>query len=144
MLCKTRLRQTVSRGVVELSAGHPIRRHWPDQSACDCQEAVTAALDRPFIVPFEQDCVNQSGDGLIGKDSDDFHSALEGTVDEFERMVECSLARYGGRKAHAGQHVGLGLIREDGELGQLGAQLTGPLRRWTRAARCRPGQTRRR
>ena len=46
-------------------------------------------------------------------------------------LVECSLARCCGREGHVGQHVGLGLVHECGELGQLGAELVGdpaPLR----------------
>ena len=46
-------------------------------------------------------------------------------------LVECSLVRCCGREGHVGEHVGLGLVQEGGELGQLGAQLIGdpaPLR----------------
>ena len=40
-------------------------------------------------------------------------------------LVECSLAPMLLREGHVGQHVGLGLIHEGGELRQLGAQLIG-------------------
>ena len=42
-------------------------------------------------------------------------------------LVECSLVRCCGGKAHVGEHVGLGFIHQRGELGQLGAQLIGDL-----------------
>ena len=40
-------------------------------------------------------------------------------------LVECSLVAVGGREGHVGQDVGLGLVEEAGELGQLGPQLIG-------------------
>ena len=46
-------------------------------------------------------------------------------------------------EAHVGEHVGLGLVHEGGELGQLGAELIGdlaPLRAWR--PRRRPGRRR--
>ena len=58
-------------------------------------------------------------------------------------LVECSLARCCCREGHVGQHVGLGLVHEAGELGQLRPELVGdraPLRPWR--PRRRPGRRR--
>ena len=40
-------------------------------------------------------------------------------------LVECSLARCSLREGHVGQHVGLGLVHEGGELRHLGPELIG-------------------
>ena len=40
-------------------------------------------------------------------------------------LVECSLARCAAGKRHVGEHVGLGLVHQGGELGQLGPELVG-------------------
>ena len=42
-------------------------------------------------------------------------------------LVECSLGRCRGREGHVSQHVGLDLIHERGELGDLGSELIGDL-----------------
>ena len=58
-------------------------------------------------------------------------------------LVECSLARCCWREGHVGQHVGLGLVHQRGELRDLGPELVGdaaPLRAWR--PRRRPGRRR--
>ena len=71
------------------------------------------------------------GGVLIGKDVDHFGSPLDLAIDAFERVGRVQLGPVRGREAHIGQHVGLGLIQEDREVGQFGAPLVGdapPLR----------------
>jgi hypothetical protein len=54
----------------------------------DCfQGHVAALLDRPLVVLFEEDCAEETGDGfLVGEDTNDFGSAIDLTVDAFERI----------------------------------------------------------
>jgi hypothetical protein len=133
------------RGVAD--SVYRVRRHGPDWSAGDCREAdggiiaqrrdgfqrhVASPLDRPLVVLLEQDGAHQAGDGvLVGEDADHFGSPLDLAVEAFERIGRVQFGPMRSGEAHVGQHVGLGLIEEDRELGQFGAQLIGdapPLR----------------
>jgi hypothetical protein len=67
----------------------------------------------------------QGGGVIIGKDADHFGSPLDLAIDAFERVGRVQLGPVRGREAHIGQHVGLGLIPEDGELGSFGAPPVG-------------------
>ena len=85
-----------------------------------------AALDGRFIVLFEQQGADEAGDGvLVGEVADHISAALDLPVHAFERIGRVQLGTMCGREAHVGQHIGLRLVEEGGELGQLGAQLVG-------------------
>jgi len=92
------------------------------------QGHVAGAQDRPFVVLLEQDRADQANDGiLIGEDADDFRSPLDLAVEALDRVGRVQLGAVLRRKAHIGEHVGLGFIHEDGKLGQFGPEPVGNL-----------------
>jgi hypothetical protein len=82
--------------------GHRVHRRWPGWSAGDCRKAdggiiaqwcdgfqshVAAALDRPFVVLFEQDRADETNDGIfVGEYANHLGASLDLAVDTFERI----------------------------------------------------------
>ena len=92
------------------------------------QGHVASTLDRPFVVLLEQDRPDQTDDGvLVGEDADDIGAPLDLAVEALDRVGRVQLGAVLRRKAHIGEHVGLGFIHEDGKLGQFGPELVGNL-----------------
>ena len=89
-------------------------------------------MDSPLVILFEQDGTDEAGDGsFIGEDADDLSAALDLAIQSLQRIGAVQLGAVLGREAHVGQHVGLSLIHQGGELWQLGPELVGdaaPLR----------------
>ena len=51
------------------------------------QRHVACSLHSPLIVLFEQDCADQTDDGvLVGEDADDVGASLDLAVEPFERV----------------------------------------------------------
>jgi hypothetical protein len=83
------------------------------------------ALDGPFVVLFEKDGADEPGDGVVvGKDADD-GSAFDLAGEPFEAVGGVQFRPMVGGKAHIGEHVGLSLVHEGGQFGQLGPELVG-------------------
>ena len=90
------------------------------------QGHVSAALNRPFIVLFEQQRADETGYGLlVGKDADDIGASLDLAVEAFDRVCTVELGAMLLGEAHIGQDVRFGLVHDGGELGHLGADLIG-------------------
>ena len=67
----------------------------------------------------------------LGEDADDLGATLDLAVEAFQRVGRVQLDAVLRREAHVGEHVGLSLVHQDGELWQLGPELVGdaaPLR----------------
>jgi site-specific DNA recombinase len=64
---------------------------------------------------------------LVGEDADDIGASFDLAVQSFERVGRVQLRSVSGGEVHVGQHVGLGIVHESGELRQLGTQLIGDL-----------------
>ena len=92
---------------------------------------IAGALDGPFIILFEQDRTDEADRGIfVGEDVDPHGPPLDLAVEPRDRVGRVLLDAMLGREGHAGDHIGLGLVR-GGELWQLGAELVGdvaPLR----------------
>jgi hypothetical protein len=83
---------------------------------------VSAALNRPFVVLFEQQRADQVRNGIfVGEDADDVGAPLDLAVEALDRIGAVQLGTVLGREGHVGEHVGFGLVQKRGELGQLGA-----------------------
>ena len=92
------------------------------------QAHVSAALNRLFIVLFEQQCADEARDGAyIGEDADDVGASLDLAVETLERIDGVDFRSMIFRESHEGEHVSLGLVHERGELWHLGTQLIGDL-----------------
>ena len=96
---------------------------------CDSfQGHVAGALDRPFIVLFEQDGADEAGDcGLVWEDADDLGAALDLAVEPLQRIGAVDLGPVILGKAHEGEDIGFGFVHQCGELGHLGPELIGDL-----------------
>ena len=64
---------------------------------------------------------------LVGEDADDLGAALDLAVEALDRVGRVQLGPVLLREAHVGEHVGLGLVHQRGELRDLGAELVGDL-----------------
>lgn len=90
------------------------------------QRHVAGALHGPFIVLLEQDCADKADDGLVvGKDANDIGAALDLVVETLNRISAVQLGAMLFRERHVGQHVGLGIIHDGGELRHLRQDLVG-------------------
>ena len=90
------------------------------------QRHIAGALDGPLVVLLEQDGADEAGDRLlVREDADDFGSALDLAVEAFQRVGAVDLGPVVLGEAHEGQHIGLGLIHQGGELRDLGPELVG-------------------
>jgi hypothetical protein len=57
-----------------------------------CQGHVSAALNRPFIVLFEQKVADETAYGLlVGEDADDIGASLDLAVEAFDRVCAVEL-----------------------------------------------------
>src|SRR5918993_681795 len=108
---------------------HPVPSTLMARAAVRATQAhVSAALNGPFIVLFEEQCADEPGDGVfVGKDADDISASLDLPVEAFERIGGMNLRPMIFREAHEGEHVGFGLVHESGELRHVGTQLVGDL-----------------
>jgi hypothetical protein len=122
-----------SHGVVSLAARRRVLRHVPGTPSRHVGEAddgliadggdasqrhAAGALDGPFVVLLEQDGAYQTNDGrLVGEDPDDLCPALHLAVQALEGVDRVQLRPVLRRDAHIGQHVGLGVVHQRGELG---------------------------
>jgi hypothetical protein len=78
------------------------------------------------VVLFEQDSADQADDGVVvWEDADDLGAALDFAIDALDRVGRVQLDAMLPGESHVGQHVGLGLVHDGGELGHLGADLVG-------------------
>src|SRR3954471_5480424 len=109
-------------------ADERIIAHWCDGFQGD----VAGSLHGPFVVLFEQDCADEPGDGgFVGEDADDVGAALDLAVEALERVGRVQLGPVDGGEGHVGEDVGLSLVHQGCELGDLGPELVGdaaPLR----------------
>lgn len=75
------------------------------------------ALDRPFVIPFEQQGSDEPDDGLIvWKDADHLGPALDLAVQAPDRVGAVKLGPVLFGEGHVGQHIMLGLVHDGGEL----------------------------
>ena len=75
---------------------------------------------------FEQQGADKPGDGgLVGEDSDDIGAAFDLAVQPLQRVGGVDFGAVLGGEVHIGEHVGLRLIEQAGELGQTRAHLVG-------------------
>ena len=65
--------------------------------------------------------------GLVGEDADDLGAPLDLAVEALQGIGAVELLSVRDGEGHVGQDVGLGLVEQGGELGQLGPQLIGDL-----------------
>ena len=95
------------------------------------QRDVAGALDGLFVALLELDGADEACDGgFVGEDADDFGTTLDLAVEPFQRVCRMKLGAMLGGDAHVGEHVGLGLVHQGGELGDLRSELvsdTAPL-----------------
>ena len=85
-----------------------------------------AVLELPLVVLLEQDGADQADDGgLVGEDADDVGAALDLAVEPLERVGGVQLGPVLGREGHVGEHVGLALVHQGGELGPARPELVG-------------------
>lgn len=67
---------------------------------------------------FEQDRADETDNGsLIGEDADDLGPGLDLAVEALDLVGRVRLGASPRRERHIGQHVGLGIVEEAGELG---------------------------
>jgi hypothetical protein len=97
---------------------------WPAHGIPDSP----GALYGPFIGLLEQQGPDQARDCcLVGKDADHVGPALDLAVQALEWVDRMQLGPVGCREAHIGQHVGLAVVHQRGELGQRRSELVGDL-----------------
>jgi hypothetical protein len=87
-----------------------------------------AVLQLPFVVLLEQHCADQPDDrGLVGEDADDVGAAFDFLVEPLNRVgaVQFAAVRLG--KVEIGQHFGLAVVDECGELRPFLAELVGQM-----------------
>ncbi len=90
--------------------------------------AVFEALDRPFVVLFQQGGADQADDGLlVGEDSDQIGSAFDLTVEAIERVGGVGFDSVLLGEGHVGEHIGFGLVHQGGQFRHFGAELIGDL-----------------
>ena len=99
-----------------LTIGSSLKARWfPDY--------VSTALNRPFVILFEQQRTHEPGGGiLVGEDTDDIGAPLDLAVEAFERIDGVDFPPMILREGE-GQDVGLSLVHERGELRHFGTQL---------------------
>ena len=89
------------------------------------QTHVPAALNRPFVVLFEQQRADETHDGVfVGEDADDVGAPLDLALERVDG-VDFRLVIL--REGHEGQDISLGFIPERGKLWHLGTQPRGRL-----------------
>jgi hypothetical protein len=75
---------------------------------------------------FCQDGADQASDGsLVGEDADDLGASLDLADWPLDGVGGVQLGAVLGREAHVGEHVGLGLVHQGGQLRDLGPELIG-------------------
>src|ERR1700720_915169 len=85
-----------------------------------------AVLQLPFIVLLEQYRANQPNDGgFIGEDADDVGTPLDLFVEPLERVCAVQFAAVLLGEIQVGQHIGLAVVDEGGELRPFLPQLVG-------------------
>jgi hypothetical protein len=92
------------------------------------QGHVSAALNRPFVILFEQQGADEALDGVfVGEDAHDVGAPLDFAIETFERIDGVDFRPMIFREAHEGQHIGLCFVHERGALRHFGTQLIGDL-----------------
>ena len=92
------------------------------------QAHVSAALNCPLIILFEQQRADEPRDSIfVGEDADDISAPLDLAIEAFDRIDGVDFRPMIFRKAHERENVGLGLVHEGGELRHFGTQLIGYL-----------------
>src|ERR1700677_3192177 len=90
------------------------------------QGHVSAALNRPFVVLFEQKGADETAYGLlVGEDANHISASLDLAVEAFDRICAVKLGSMFLGEAHVGQDVVFGLVHDGSEFGHLGADLIG-------------------
>jgi hypothetical protein len=96
---------------------------------------IMGTLDGPFNILLEQDRADEADDGIfVGEDADHLGPPLGLAVEPLDRVDRVRLGAMLGREGHVGDHIGLGLVQEGGELWQLGAGWPATWRHCARAA----------
>ena len=81
---------------------------------------VAGSLDNPFVVLLKQDGTYEAYDGgLVGEYSDHVCPAFDLAVEAFQWIGAVQFHPVLRGEAHVGQHIRLGTIHQNGELGQL-------------------------
>ena len=87
---------------------------------------VSGALHSPFVILFEQQCADESDDGVVvGEDADDLGSSLDLAIETLDRIRAVKLGPMLLRECHVGEHVGLGVVHDGGELRHFWPDLVG-------------------
>jgi hypothetical protein len=82
---------------------------------------VAAALDRPFVVLFEQDRADETNDGIfVGEYANHLGAPLDLAIDTFERIGGVELGAMLRRERHVGEHVLSASSKKAASLGNLG------------------------
>ena len=77
---------------------------------------VAGALDGPLVVLFEQQCADETDDGIVvGEDTDNFCAPLNLAVQALDRVGAVKLGPVLPGKGHVGEHVFFGGVHELGE-----------------------------
>ena len=96
------------------------------QLANALQRHVAGSLDGPFVVLFQQQGADETDDGVVvGEDADHVGAPLDLAVEALDRIGAVELRPMLLREGHVGEHVGLGIVENSGELWQLRATLIG-------------------
>ena len=87
---------------------------------------VPGALNGPFVVLLEQEGADQTDDRVVvGEDADHVGPVLDLAVETLDRIRAVELGPVLLGEGHVGQHVGLRVVHDGGELGDLWADLVG-------------------
>ena len=87
---------------------------------------VASALHGPFVALLQEDGLDEPDDGVVvGEDADDLGAPFDLAVEPLESVGGMNFGPVVGGETHVREHVVFGLIRERGELGQLGLELVG-------------------
>ncbi|EXS68266.1 transposase [Sphingobium sp. Ant17] len=78
-------------------------------------------MDGPFVVLFQKDSADETGDGFfVGEDADDISAPLDLAIEPLDRIVAVQLGTVLGGERHIGQHIFLGIVHESSQLGYGG------------------------
>jgi len=117
--------------VSPVAAYHPLLPGWSEQVSwrmaasgivADWRDGFQryGALHRPFVILFEQDCADETDNGvLVREDADHLGPPLDLAVETLDRVGGVELGAMGRREAHTGENVSLRFVEEAGGLGHF-------------------------
>ena len=89
---------------------------------------VAGSLNSPLVVLLEQQCADQSDDGIVvGENADDLCTPLDLAVEPFDGVCAVKLCPVSLGKGHVGEHVLLRAVHEGCKLRYLRPDLIGDI-----------------